>query len=126
MAPSPGIFLAALAQRTRQLRFGPLVYLLPLYNPIRLATEIAMLDNLSNGRLEVGVGRGISPFELAYFNVPFLESGLRGDAAAHHARNRVVYKTEGEDGEDRDRTFLGAMESPFESVVHGVSRERRW
>ena len=36
MAPSPGIFLAALAQRTRRLRFGPLVYLLPLYTPLRL------------------------------------------------------------------------------------------
>ncbi len=74
MVPSPGIFLASLAQRTRRLRFGPLVYLLPLYNPIRLATEICMLDNLSNGRLEIGVGRGVSPFELAYFNVPFMES----------------------------------------------------
>jgi alkanesulfonate monooxygenase SsuD/methylene tetrahydromethanopterin reductase-like flavin-dependent oxidoreductase (luciferase family) len=74
MAPSPGIFLAAVAQRTRRLHFGPLVYLLPLYNPIRLAAEIAMLDNLSDGRMEIGVGRGISPFELAFFNVPFLES----------------------------------------------------
>jgi len=74
MAPSPGIFLAALAQRTKRLHFGPLVYLLPLYNPIRLAEEICMLDHLSNGRLEIGVGRGISPFELAYFHVPFMES----------------------------------------------------
>ncbi len=74
MAPSPGIFLAAAAQRTRRIHLGPLVYLLPLYNPLRLAEEICMLDQLSGGRLEVGVGRGISPFELAYFNVPFLES----------------------------------------------------
>jgi alkanesulfonate monooxygenase SsuD/methylene tetrahydromethanopterin reductase-like flavin-dependent oxidoreductase (luciferase family) len=36
MAPSPGIFLAAIAQRTARLRFGPLVYLLPLYSPLRL------------------------------------------------------------------------------------------
>lgn len=74
MAPSPGIFLASLAQRTRRLHFGPLVYLLPLYNPLRLAEEICMLDQLSGGRMEIGVGRGVSPFELAYFNVPFLES----------------------------------------------------
>ncbi len=51
-----------------------MVYLLPLYNPIRLASEICMLDHLSGGRLEIGVGRGVSPFELAYFNVPFMES----------------------------------------------------
>src|ERR1043166_8614206 len=36
MAPSPGIFLAALAKRTRRIRFGPLVYILPLYPPLRL------------------------------------------------------------------------------------------
>lgn len=63
MAPSPGLFLSAVAQRTRRLRFGPLVYLLPLYHPIRLAEEIAMLDQLSDGRYQVGVGRGISPIE---------------------------------------------------------------
>src|SRR5277367_3575887 len=58
MAPSPGIFLSAVAQRTRRIRFGPLVYLLPLYHPLRLAEEIAMLDRLSNGRFNVGIGRG--------------------------------------------------------------------
>lgn len=74
MAPSPGIFLSAVAQRTRTMRFGPLVYLLPLYNPMRLAQEICMLDNLSGGRMDIGVGRGVSPFELAYYRVPFMES----------------------------------------------------
>ena len=61
MAPSPGIFLAAVARETSKIRLGPLVYLLPLYNPLRLIEEICMLDHLSNGRFEVGVGRGISP-----------------------------------------------------------------
>ena len=74
MAPSPGIFLAALAKRTRRIRFGPLVYILPLYPPLRLIEEICMLDQLSGGRFELGVGRGISPYELAYNNVDFLEA----------------------------------------------------
>lgn len=74
MAPSPGIFLAAAAMRTRRIHLGPLVYLLPLYHPIRLVEEICMLDQLSGGRLEVGVGRGVSPFELGYFNVSFMQS----------------------------------------------------
>jgi alkanesulfonate monooxygenase SsuD/methylene tetrahydromethanopterin reductase-like flavin-dependent oxidoreductase (luciferase family) len=68
MAPSPGIFLAAVAQRTKRLRLGPLVYILPLYNPLRLIDEIAMLDQISGGRLELGVGRGTSPLEAAQFN----------------------------------------------------------
>jgi len=69
MAPSPGIFLSAAIQRTHHLRLGPLVYLLPLYNPLRLVQEICMLDNLSRGRLEVGIGRGVSPYELAFYKV---------------------------------------------------------
>lgn len=68
MAPSPGIFLAAVAQRTKRLRLGPLVYILPLYNPLRLIDEIAMLDQMSGGRFELGVGRGTSPLEAAQFN----------------------------------------------------------
>src|SRR5262245_18372629 len=69
MAPSPGVFLAAMAQRTKRLRFGPLVYLLPLYHPLRLIEEICMLDHMSSGRLELGVGRGVSPIEVGFFGV---------------------------------------------------------
>lgn len=65
MAPSPSVFLAAVAQRTRRLRFGPMVYALPLYHPIRLIEEICMLDQMSGGRLDLGFGRGASPIELA-------------------------------------------------------------
>jgi alkanesulfonate monooxygenase SsuD/methylene tetrahydromethanopterin reductase-like flavin-dependent oxidoreductase (luciferase family) len=69
MAPSPALFLAAAAQRTQRIRLGPLVYLLPLYNPLRLIEEVSMLDQLSGGRLELGVGRGVVPYELRYFGV---------------------------------------------------------
>jgi alkanesulfonate monooxygenase SsuD/methylene tetrahydromethanopterin reductase-like flavin-dependent oxidoreductase (luciferase family) len=69
MAPSPSVFLAAVAQRTRKLRFGPLVYTLNLYHPLRLIDEICMLDQMSGGRLELGVGRGISPYEVGYYGV---------------------------------------------------------
>src|ERR1700676_5713287 len=69
MAPSPSVFLAAVAQRTQRLRFGPLVYALPLYHPLRLVEEICMLDQMSCGRFDLGVGRGISPIETAYFGV---------------------------------------------------------
>ncbi len=99
MAPSPGVYLAAVAQRTRRLRFGPLVYLLPLYAPLRLIEEICMLDQMSGGRFELGVGRGISPYELAYCGVDFLAAqemyeealavilaGLAGDRLTHHGR----------------------------------------
>lgn len=70
IAASPGIYLSAIAQRTARLRFGPIVYILPLYHPLRLAEEICMLDQMSGGRLEVGVGRGISPIEAGYYGEP--------------------------------------------------------
>ena len=66
MGAAPSVFLAAVAQRTRRLRFGPLIYAVPFSHPIRLAEEIAMLDHMSGGRLEMGFGRGASPIELAY------------------------------------------------------------
>ncbi len=69
MASAPSVLLAAVAQRTKRLRFGPLVYTLPLAHPFRVIEEICMLDQLSNGRLEVGVGRGSSPYELGYFGI---------------------------------------------------------
>ncbi|MEH2493413.1 LLM class flavin-dependent oxidoreductase [Bradyrhizobium sp. AZCC 2230] len=62
--PSPSVWMAALSQRTRRLRLCPLVYLLPTYNPARLYEEICMLDHLSGGRFEFGIGRGASPHEL--------------------------------------------------------------
>jgi alkanesulfonate monooxygenase SsuD/methylene tetrahydromethanopterin reductase-like flavin-dependent oxidoreductase (luciferase family) len=67
MAPSPSLFLASVAQRTRRLRFGPLVYALPLHHPLRLVEEICMLDQLSGGRLDIGFGRGSSPMEIAFY-----------------------------------------------------------
>jgi alkanesulfonate monooxygenase SsuD/methylene tetrahydromethanopterin reductase-like flavin-dependent oxidoreductase (luciferase family) len=74
LAPVPGIFLAAATQRTRRLRLGPCVYCLPLYEPLRLIEEICMLDQLSHGRFDLGVGRGIVPYEMAYFNLHHLET----------------------------------------------------
>jgi alkanesulfonate monooxygenase SsuD/methylene tetrahydromethanopterin reductase-like flavin-dependent oxidoreductase (luciferase family) len=67
MAASPSVFLSAVAQRTRRLRFGPLVYALPLYHPLRMIEEICMLDQMSGGRLEIGFGRGSVPAELIYY-----------------------------------------------------------
>ena len=72
--PVPGVFLGAVARLTKRMRFGPMVYLLPLYSPLRLAEEICMLDHLSNGRMESGVGRGVSPFELGYHKIAHEDS----------------------------------------------------
>jgi alkanesulfonate monooxygenase SsuD/methylene tetrahydromethanopterin reductase-like flavin-dependent oxidoreductase (luciferase family) len=77
MASSPSVFLAAVAARTRRLRFGPLVYTLSQYHPLRLAEEICLLDQLSGGRFQLGIGKGISPIEIAYFDVDPAEADRR-------------------------------------------------
>jgi alkanesulfonate monooxygenase SsuD/methylene tetrahydromethanopterin reductase-like flavin-dependent oxidoreductase (luciferase family) len=67
--PSPNVYLSAVAQRTRQLRFGPMVYVAALYHPMRLAEEICMLDQMSGGRLQVGMGRGAVALEQELYDV---------------------------------------------------------
>lgn len=67
MAPSPSVFLAAAAQRTKRLRLGTMVYALPLHHPLRVMEEICMLDHMSGGRLDIGFGRGSVPIEAVYY-----------------------------------------------------------
>ena len=66
---SPAVFLSAASQRTSRIRLIPTVLCLPWYNPFRLYSEICMLDQLSQGRIEVGIGRGVSPIESTYFGI---------------------------------------------------------
>lgn len=68
MAPSQETFLGAVAAATTRLRLGPLVKCLPLHHPLRLLEDICILDNLSGGRLDYGVGRGTAPSEHVFFS----------------------------------------------------------
>ncbi|HEV8678358.1 MAG TPA: LLM class flavin-dependent oxidoreductase [Stellaceae bacterium] len=68
--PSPFTFLAAVAARTRRVRLGTFVLLLPLHNPLRVAEDVAVLDNISQGRVDLGVGVGSSPEEFRTFGIP--------------------------------------------------------
>jgi alkanesulfonate monooxygenase SsuD/methylene tetrahydromethanopterin reductase-like flavin-dependent oxidoreductase (luciferase family) len=76
MLSSPNLIIASLAYRTKRLRFGNLVNVVPLHDPMRLAEECAILDILTGGRLNVGLGRGVPRDDLKH--------GLDRDSA--HAR----------------------------------------
>ena len=104
LVPVPGVNLGAVARLTQRMRLGPLCYLLPLYSPLRLIEEIAILDNMSDGRLDLGVGRGVSPFELNFHNVDpetsrevfleilnVLEKGMPAERLNHQGK-RFSYK----------------------------------
>src|SRR5262245_57760277 len=78
VAPAPLIEVAHIAPRTRNTRLGTSVILSPFHNPLILAEEIALTDHLSNGRLELGFGRGASVLEANRLGVTsFVESGER-------------------------------------------------
>jgi alkanesulfonate monooxygenase SsuD/methylene tetrahydromethanopterin reductase-like flavin-dependent oxidoreductase (luciferase family) len=71
--PSPITFLAAVAARTERVRIGTYVLLLPFHNPVRVAEDIAVLDNLSGGRVDLPVGVGSAVEEFRTFGIPFNE-----------------------------------------------------
>src|SRR6267378_4100176 len=75
MQPNPLQYLAYWAGRTRRVDVGTAVIVAPWWNPVRLASEISMLDILLKGRrLHLGIGRGISPHEYASLGYPIGES----------------------------------------------------
>ncbi len=73
----PSVYAAGIAQRTRRVRIGYGVAVLPLHHPLRLAEEISWVDHLSEGRVAVGVGPGFSAFEFGRFGVPVDERHAR-------------------------------------------------
>ena len=70
LSVSPPVLATAAAMRTRRVRIGLAAAILPFHDPIRLAEELAMVDILSEGRLDVGVGRGNRPVEFEGYRVP--------------------------------------------------------
>lgn len=73
----PSVYAAGIAQRTKRIRIGYAVAVVPLHHPLRLAEEISWVDHLSEGRVMVGVGPGFSPFEFGGFGVPVDERYAR-------------------------------------------------
>jgi alkanesulfonate monooxygenase SsuD/methylene tetrahydromethanopterin reductase-like flavin-dependent oxidoreductase (luciferase family) len=67
--PSPNLLIAAAARATSRIRFASMVNILPFRHPLLVAEEAAMLDNLTDGRFDMGLGRGLRPPEFAAFGV---------------------------------------------------------
>ena len=74
VSPSPNLLVAALAKQTSRMRLGVMCNVVPFHNPLRLAEETAMLDYLTNGRLDVGLGRGADAYEFEKMGIPHEEA----------------------------------------------------
>jgi len=77
MLPAPPMLLAALSQRTERVRLGTSIAVLGLHHPIEVAEQLAMLDLMSRGRLEFGVGRGSEPFDYEAFGIDYDQAQSR-------------------------------------------------
>jgi alkanesulfonate monooxygenase SsuD/methylene tetrahydromethanopterin reductase-like flavin-dependent oxidoreductase (luciferase family) len=74
MAPNQEVFVAAASQVTTNIRLGPMVKLLPLHHPVRIIEDMCVADQLTEGRLDFGVGRGVAPMEHYWFGSNWPES----------------------------------------------------
>ena len=97
VCPSVHVMAAHVAAHTQNLRIGTAVTLAPLYHPLRIAEEIALLDVLTEGRINWGVGRGFDATEFNAFGVPADESTERMREAIEivlgsWTRERLTYK----------------------------------
>jgi alkanesulfonate monooxygenase SsuD/methylene tetrahydromethanopterin reductase-like flavin-dependent oxidoreductase (luciferase family) len=132
LAASPNLFLSAVAQRTRTLRLGPLVMLLNLYHPLRAFEEICMLDQLSGGRLDLGIGRGAVPLELSFFGVSPADAQDRYSEAAEIVlkameTDRLTYKGRHFSISDVPIT-LSPLQKPYPLLWYGTTKPEsaRW
>lgn len=75
--PSPGLMLAAMAARTKNVRFSVAALIAPFHDPLRIAEDFCVLDNLSRGRVDMIVAGGYAPGEFAMFDVPIKERPKR-------------------------------------------------
>ncbi len=83
MMPDPLLVCAAVAQKTRRIHLGTAISIMPFHDPIRLAEQAAMVDLLSGGRLELGIGRGSQPKEFQAFCARPSESRARLQEGLH-------------------------------------------
>ena len=77
MAPNQEVFIAAASQITTKIRLGPMVKLLPLHHPVEIIENMCVVDHLTGGRLDFGVGRGVAPIEHAWFGSTWTDSRAR-------------------------------------------------
>ncbi len=84
-SPNPLLTETAIAARTKRIRLGQAANIVPWWHPVRIAEQAAMLDVISGGRLEFGIGRGYQPREAEVFGWPF-------STIQDQERNRAFYQ----------------------------------
>ena len=113
---SPLIVATAIAARTTRIRVGTAVLVVPLGHPVRMAEEVATLDHISQGRLDLGIGRSGFPWAYEGYNIPYAESRARFQEFFDVMLRIGIYVAE-----DKDRAFS----EPRESTMSFYNRMRQ-
>lgn len=120
-APNPAVLLAAIAQCTTRIRLGPAVAVLPLHDPVLLAEDYALLDMLSGGRLNMGVGTGSRPMEFTGLGVCFEDRRALFDARLAELRERWTAAAAGRRGPDS--LNVAPVQSPLPPIYVATMHE---
>lgn len=127
-APSPNLMLAAASRVTSRILLGNMINVLPFHNPVRLAEETAMLDHLTGGRLQFGIGRGVRPPEFRRYKVDMGSS--REMFAESYEMHRQLWTTDGASATGKywsyeDVTIVpSVLQKPYPPIwCTGMSRE---
>ena len=115
MCPDPLQFLTFMAGRTKKVQLGTMVVVLPWHDPIRVTEQIAMLDNLSEGRLILGLGRGLGRVEFDGFRVPMDEARGRFVETAEMVLQGLEHGFIERDGEFVKQPRRDIRPAPFKS-----------
>ena len=121
--PSPFPFLAAASQRTGWLRLGAAVVVLPLEEPLRVAEDAAVVDALSGGRLELGLGAGGDPDEFDAFGRDLQARQARTAEGFDLLRRAFCGEVLGSRGQHLEPPALGLAGRMWQGVMSAPSAE---
>ncbi|MGI0131636.1 MAG: LLM class flavin-dependent oxidoreductase [Thermoplasmata archaeon] len=124
VCPAPPVLLAALAQRTTRLRLGVMVSVLPFHRPIELAEQYALVDRLSHGRLELGVGSGYLPLEFEGFGIDPSTKRERFESALAQIQAAFQGKAVRSEGDSATPVTINVLpdQRPFPPMTLAVQR----
>jgi len=128
MIPSPLQFLTYMAGRTKRIRLGTMVVVIPWHDPLRVAEEISVLENLSGGRMILGIGRGLGRVEFEGFRVPMDKSRPIFNEHAENILNSLESGYFESDGDWSKVPRRALRPAPFDSFqgrtfIAGISPE---
>lgn len=120
--PAPAVLLAAVGARTESIRLGSLVCVLPFHRPIEIAEQYALLDQLTHGRLNFGVGSGYVPLELEAFGILGSQKRARFDSALGAILTAFAGGSVSCEGRDPVRLNVLPVQRPYPPVWVAVQR----